>query len=116
VGIESHDVTADFDLADSIGLYVTKPLGKESHQRFVAWTELLSLSVVWIARRGMTRKETFDRSNFDRSGVRGSHQARELRGTGGGSLPRVRNRKELERAVGLARINKSRARPLEFVL
>ena len=116
MGIEAHDVAADFVLSDSIGFHVAEPLRQESHQLLVAGAELLSLAVVRIAGGGVARKEFFDRFNFGRGSVRRADQTGKLGSAWRGALSGVRNGKELERAVGLARINESGARPLELSL
>ena len=113
-GIESGRVARHLDLADAIDFHIPKSRREHAHQLLVTRANALSLAVVWIAGRSVTRKETLQRSKLHR-GIRGrAYQPRKSISTRRRALPFVLNGEELERAVGFARINEAPARPLQF--
>jgi len=58
--IEPGHITGDLDPADSIGFDIAKTPREQPHQLLVLRSNPLGLTVVWIARGGVSREEFVD--------------------------------------------------------
>jgi hypothetical protein len=112
--IESSHIARDLDPADSISLHLTKTPREQSHQLFVLRPNALRLSVVRITCRRVAGKKLVEGADLNPCFRQGADKAREFSAARSLTPSAVRQRKKLERAIGLAGINKSRARPLEL--
>ena len=112
--IESRHIARDLDPADSIGLHVTKTPREQPHQLLVSRPNALRLSVVRIARRRVAGKKLVQGADLNPRFRQRTNKPREFSAARSLTPSAVRQRKKLERAIGLAGINESRARPLEL--